>query len=307
MNRKIVITGGSGFIGRSLCDELVSNGYDVIILSRDPGRVKHLTNPNIRIAQWDLKRPDIWLQHASSALAVVNLAGDNIASSLRWNATKKNRILSSRLEAAQAVSDAIAQAEVKPRVLVQASAIGYYGDRFDEVLTECSAPGEGFLANIASKWEQTVDPIRQQGLRCVTVRTGIVLGPGGGFLGRIVLPFRLYLGGHPGKGRHWISWIHIADEVAAIRFLIERDDLSGPFNLTSPMPLQARDFFKELGRTLGRPSWLHVPGFMLQLMLGELARELLLSGQRVIPQRLMDSGFTFNYPDAGSALRDILV
>ena len=306
MSKKIIITGGSGFIGQALCSELNTFGYEVIVLSRRPEQHQLNESSHIRMIYWDPSDPETWRSHASGACAIVNLAGDNIASSLRWTAAKKERLLQSRLAAGKAVSDTILQLEQKPSVLIQASAIGYYGNRKNELLTEASDSGKGFLADLAKQWETCVEPIRQQGIRCATIRTGIVLGRGGGFLERVVLPFKLGLGGHLGNGKQWVSWIHLADEVSAIRFLIEQENLEGVFNLTAPNPLLARDFFKILGRVLKRPSWLHPPAFMLRLMMGELASELLLSGQRVLPDRLTCSGYKFKYPDAYSALQSIL-
>jgi uncharacterized protein (TIGR01777 family) len=306
MGRKIIITGGSGFIGQALCTELNAFGYEVTVLSRRLEQRVLNERSHTRVVCWDPNDPEPWLSHASGACAIVNLAGDNIASSLRWTAAKKERLLQSRLTAGKAVSEAVLRLNQKPGVLIQASAIGYYGNREDEVLTEESGPGEGFLADLAEQWETCVDPVRQQGVRCATIRTGIVLGKGGGFLERVVFPFKLGLGGHLGNGQQWLSWIHLADEVSAIRFLIEHETLEGAFNLTAPNPLVARDFFKKLGRVLKRPSWLHLPAFMLRLMMGELASELLLSGQRVLPDRLTRSGYTFKYPDAFPALQSIM-
>jgi len=306
MGKKVIITGGSGFIGQALCAELNAFGYDVTVLSRRPEQLKINENSRIRMVYWDPKNPATWLSHASGACAIVNLAGENIASSLRWTTAKKDRLLQSRLTAGKAVSEAVMRLDHKPGVLIQASAIGYYGNRQKEELTEESSPGQGFLADLAKQWETSIDPVCRQGVRCATIRTGIVLGKGGGFLERVVLPFKLGLGRHLGNGQQWLSWIHLADEVSAIRFLIENKTLEGAFNLTAPNPLISRDFFKTLGRVLGRPSWLHAPAFMLRLMLGEMAKELLLSGQRVLPDRLTRSGYAFKYPDAYSALQSIM-
>lgn len=306
MSRKIIITGGSGFIGRALSVDLADHGYDVIVLSRRPEAVTPPLNPRVQMAYWDVKDPATWLDLASGAFAIVNLAGDNIASSLRWTSEKKERILGSRLLAGRAVSETVQLAGHKPRVLIQASAIGYYGNRRDEELTEESGPGTGYLADVAVKWEKSIMTVREQGIRCATIRTGIVLGRGGGFLSRVILPFKFLAGGHPGNGRQWLSWIHLADEVGAIRFLIENDKLDGCFNLTAPEPVNAREFFSSIGSVTSRPSWLHPPAFVLKLVLGQLAQELLLSGQRVIPKRLLDAGYVFKYPDVSAALNDLI-
>jgi len=306
MKKKVVIAGGSGFIGRTLSRVLFENGYDVVVLSRNPGRAKPFLNNQVKLAFWDMAKPDSWQEHVSGACTVINLAGENIASSLRWSAAKKDRILQSRLDACGSVMEALKKADPRPRVLVQASAIGFYGNRYDEKLDETSVPGTGFLAETAGQWEEASRAVTALGVRQVIVRTGVVLGRDGGFLSRVNTPFNFFMGGHLGSGRQWISWIHIDDEAAAIKFLMERDDLAGPFNLTAPGPLKAKDFFQKLGRVLKRPSWFPVPGFVLQILLGELATELLLSGQRVFPRRLLQAGFDFKHKDAESALRQVL-
>jgi hypothetical protein len=306
MTNKVVIAGGSGFIGRRLCTELLEQGYSVVVLTRDPYRVAGGMDPRAKLIPWDGQTPQTWFQHVSGARALVNLAGENIAAALRWTARKKEQLLASRLNAARAAAEAIDLAAEKPRVVVQASAIGFYGDRPDEIVDESSAAGKGFLAEVAGKWEAAAAAIQEQGVRTVIIRTGIVLGCSGGFLQRAVLPFRFFLGGHMGSGRQWISWIHLRDEAAAIRFLIERTDLFGPFNLTAPNPLTARDFFSLLGQVLQRPSWLPAPAWAVRLILGEMARELLLQGQRVMPRRLQAAGFEFAYPDCRAALEEAL-
>jgi uncharacterized protein len=304
MDKKVVITGGTGLIGRALCRELAMHGYCVVVLSRETEQGVGSAS-SVTAAHWDLREPGSWLQHADGALAVVNLAGDNIASSLRWSRRKKDRILDSRLSATRAVAETIYRARHKPRVVVQGSAIGFYGPRNSTLLDETSPGGAGFLADVARQWEAAADALAEHGVRTAIIRTGIVLAPGSGFLQRAALPFRLGLGGHPGSGRQWLSWIHLQDEVRAIRFLIEHPTLAGPFNLTAPAPLPAREFFRELGRALHRPAWLPVPALALRLALGELARELLLSGQRVRPARLLEAGFRFAFPEAGAALADV--
>ena len=180
------------------------------------------------------------------------------------------------------------------------------GPDYDLLLNEASSGGSGFLAEVARQWEATTAAVGQTGVRHVIIRTGIVLGRGGGFLSKVMPPFSFFVGGHPGSGRQWLSWIHVEDEAAAIKFLIERNDLAGPFNLTAPVPLQSKDFFDLMGSLVHRPSWLHPPAACLRLMFGEMAREVLLASQRVVPERLLQSGFTFRYPGALQALGDIL-
>ena len=219
----------------------------------------------------------------------------------------KRAILQSRLDAGRAVVEAVKLAGVKPEVVVQASGVGYYGPHGDEVLDESWPSGADFLSDVARQWEASTKAVAAMGVRQVVIRTGAVLERSGGMLPRLLLPFRLFVGGPPGSGRTWLSWIHRDDEVAAIRFLVENDGAHGIFNLTAPEPLTMRDFCRLLGQVIGRPSWLPVSASVLRLLFGEMAEELLLSGQRVLPRRLLEAGFQFKYPTAETALRAILV
>ncbi len=305
MSQKIIITGGTGFIGRNLCYILSEANYEIILLSR-----------NIEIAQkvfgkyaipvfWDGKSTAGWINHVDGAHAIINLAGENIGSS-RWTRKKKQQILESRVQAGKAVVEAIRQVSNKPKVLLQASGIGIYGDRNDELLDESSPPGEGFMPDLAQQWEQSVQEVAAMGVRLAYLRTGVVLAKGADFIKRVLLPFRFFIGGHLGSGNQWISWIHLDDEIAAIKILLERTDLSGAFNLSAPGPVTNKEFFKTLGRVMNRPSWFHVPGFMLKILLGEMAQGLILSGQRAIPKKLLTAGFEFNHPELEIALKEIL-
>jgi uncharacterized protein (TIGR01777 family) len=305
MSNQIIITGATGFIGKSLCKQLVQAGYDLVVLSRNPKKGSESLPNQIRVASWDAKTSEGWADYADGAYAIINLAGENIGSG-RWTPGKKRRILESRLNAGKAVVEAIKKVGNKPKVLIQASGIGIYGNRDDEILDEFSRPGSGFLTEVAKQWEGSTKKVESFGVRHVIIRTGVVLGADGGFLSRVILPFRLFVGGRLGSGNQWIPWIHLDDEVRAICFLMERQNLKGAFNLTAPNPLISKDFFNLLGKTIKRPSWLPVPGFLLSLLLGERARELILSGQRAMPKRLLESGYDFLYPDAKSALREIL-
>ena len=299
MNKRVLITGGSGFVGRTLCGTLLKSNYEVVVLSRSGARSTDLPE-QVSLLQWDDNWPDI----VDGAEAIVNLAGESIAS--RWTKKKKQRIVSSRIDATCAVAEAIRKARKKPRVVIQASAIGYYGNRQDEPLDETSSLGEGFLAELCQQWEQAIEGITEQGVRLVTARIGVVLGRDGGMLGQVVKPFRFFAGGCPGHGRNWLSWIHIADLAAAIRFFIERDDLEGVFNLTTPEPMTTKIFYQTLARTINRPCWAPLPGWMLKLALGEMAKEMILAGQKVMPNHLLKAGFPFRYPKVNDALEDIL-
>lgn len=286
-----------------MCRHFIETDYDVVVLSRDPARAALLPK-GVKVARWDGRSTGEWTKYVEGAGGIVNLAGENIAAG-RWTESRKRKVLESRLRAGRAVTEAVRRADKKPKVVVQASAIGYYGDRGDEILSESSGPGEGYLAEVAVRWENATADVAAMGVRYVVIRTGVVLGLEGGFLPHFLLPFKFFSGGHQGSGKQWISWIHIRDEVGAIRFLLERVDLSGVFNLVAPSPVRSREFFKTLGEVMGRPSWLHIPGFVLRLAFGEMARELLLSGQRVMPERLLSAGYEFQFSRLRGALKDL--
>jgi uncharacterized protein (TIGR01777 family) len=302
---RVIVTGGTGFIGRHLTKRLVEKGYEVVCLTRNVSRAKEEGNPRILFAAWDARSAVGWGGYAEGASAIINLAGESLASG-RWDKNRKQRILQSRLQAGKAVVDAVKSAKNKPGVVIQASAIGFYGNRGDEPLDEASSPGNGFLSDVTLKWERSTADVEVYGIRRAVIRTGMVLGEKEGALFRLVLPFRFFLGGPLGSGRQWISWIHIQDVVQAILYLMEHQKLKGIFNLTSPHPLQNRDFSKKLGKVLNRPSWMPLPGFMLQVLFGKMAEETILSGQKVMPTRLTEAGFAFVFPEAEKALADIL-
>lgn len=304
MGKRIVITGATGFIGRALCRELCGD-YELVALSRDAKRASGIVGEHARVVEWDGRTTSGWAGEVTGAFAVVNLAGENVAAG-RWSRVKKDGIRQSRLHSARAMLDAIEVASSKPSVLVQASAIGFYGSRSDETLDEDSATGDGFLADVCRRVEAVVGRSETFGVRRVIIRTGVVLGADGGALPKLMAPFRFYLGGHVGNGRQWFSWISLPDEVRAIRFLIENSDAHGAFNLTAPEPVTMKLFCQSLGEVLGRPAWTVVPGLVVRLFAGEMADEVLLAGQKVLPRRLTAAGFGFEHPDAKSALAAII-
>jgi len=304
MERRVVITGGTGFIGGRLCELLLDSGYAPVVLSRRPDKVMQRFAGRVRGVAWDGKSADGWAEHAAGAYGIVNLAGASIGSG-RWTAAVKQGVLESRINASKAVLEAVERAGVKPQVIVQGSAVGYYADCGDGVIDEDGPRGGGFLASVAERWEKTTQVAASLGVRVVAIRTAMVLGRGGVLLDRLALPLRLFVGGPMGSGRQWLPWIHLDDEVRAIHFLLERPDLDGAFNLASPNPLQNAAFMRALGAAIHRPSWLRVPAFVLKALLGEMAEELVLSGMRVRPQRLLEAGFEFRYPDIESALHEI--
>jgi uncharacterized protein (TIGR01777 family) len=306
---RVLIAGGSGLIGRALCEELVPHGYEVIILSRTPERS---SNPpdGVRAVGWDARTSEGWGHLADGAHAIVNLTGASIAGERffpsRWTDARRRVIQESRLGSSRAVVEAVAQAEQKPRVLVQASGVGYYGYHGDEVLTEDAGPGDDWAARFtAEEWEPSTAAVEGMGVRRVIVRTGMVLDAEEGALPRLLLPFRLFVGGPMGSGKQWYSWIHLRDEARALRFLIENDEANGAFNLTAPNPVRNGEMAKLIGRVMRRPSFIPVPGFALRLAFGEVA-EVVLQGQRAVPKGLLDLGFEFDFPEAEAALRDVL-
>ena len=300
---RVIILGATGFIGRALSQSLIEEGYEVVALSRSQYKGREILGDQVEIVEWDSKSAVGWESHANGAYAIVNLIGENLASG-RWTQEKKKSILESRLNAGKAVSMAIQRVQIKPKVVVQASAVGYYGSRSDEILDESSEPGEGFLSEVAVKWEDSTKEVEPQVRRAI-IRTSPVLGRSGGILTRLIRPFRFFLGGPVGSGKQWFPWIHLDDEVGAIRFLMEREDLQGAFNLTAPAQLMMKDFYHTLGKAMRRPSWLPIPGFVLRLLFGEMAQETILSEQRVVPKRLMEAGYKFIYPKAEEALKEI--
>ena len=301
----ILITGASGFIGRALARELLDAGYDVIGLTRRAGALPDSLPGGLAFAPWDGRTAAGWGPLAENARAIVNLAGDNLAEG-RWTEAKKARILASRIEAGSAVVEAVRAARTKPRVLVQASAIGFYGPAGDEELDENDPSGTGFLAGVVRAWEESTKAVETLGVRRAVIRSGLVLGAGGGVWPRLALPFRFFAGGPLGSGRQAFSWISLEDEVRAIRHIIEHEELAGAFNLTAPGPLRQKEFCRVVGRSLRRPCWLPVPAPLLKLLFGEKARETLLNGQRVLPRRLLAAGFAFRHPAAASAVAALL-
>ncbi len=306
---RFVITGGTGTIGQALALDLLIEGHEVIVLSRNPAKGKALLPPSIRIVEWDAKTAADWVEWVDGAEAIVNLAGARLAGPnpfrLRWTEKRKKLIRESRLEAGQAVTQAIDIASMKPEVVVQASGIDYYSIG-DEIATEETPPGSGFLTDVCTTfWESSTAPVEKLGVRRVIIRTAPVLHQKSGPLPPMVLQSKLFLGGRLGTGRQWFSWIHPKDVVAGIRFLIDHPEASGAFNLCAPNPLTNAEFSEVLGRVLRRPSYLTVPAFMLRLLYGEMSNTLL-SGVRAIPARLQLMGYPFSFPEAEEALKDLL-
>lgn len=303
----VVITGATGFIGSGLCTSLISKGHSVRALTRNPAKAMSKLGSEISILPWNADSDELLSSSLKDADAVVNLVGENISSN-RWTKKEMDLILDSRVRVGKAVSRAIRISKHIPALLsfIQASAVGFYGSRGDELLDEQSSSGEGFLPQVACQWEESTREIETLGIRRVVVRSGVVLSNRGGALPRILLPFRFHLGGTIGSGKQWIPWIHYDDEIASIVFLLENKNLSGTFNLTAPEPATYEQLCSLIARFMRRKSWLPVPPFALRVALGKMADELLLTSQRVVPKRLQESGFQFKFPSLTDALRDIL-
>jgi len=297
---KVVITGASGLIGSALIRSLTGDGHEVLRLVRRDAR-----RPDE--ASWDPTSRRLDSALLAGADAVVNLAGAGIGDR-RWTDEYKKLVLQSRIDATTTIATALAQLspDERPGVLLSASAVGFYGETKEEAVDETAPQGDGFLADVVHQWEQATRPAADAGVRVVTARSGIVLSGEGGALGKVLPLFKLGLGGKLGSGRQWTSWIAMPDEVAAMRFLLARDDLNGPVNLTAPEPVRNRDYTKAIGRAVHRPALAVVPPVALRAALGGFADEGVLVSQRVLPSRLEDAGFTFTYADVDSALAALL-
>jgi len=299
---KVIITGGTGLIGQALGAQLTAQGHQVWALTRSPQTA--LLPTDVKAVGWDGETSQGWQELVEQTDAIINLAGESIGSG-RWSTERKARILHSRLNAARAVEQALHAAVHRPHTLLQASAVGYYGPRGDTQLTEAAPVGQDYLAQVAAAWEKSTADIEKLGVRRVILRTGIVLDKHQGALPRLMAPVKLMAGGRLGSGKQYLPWIHLADEVRAIQFLLEHPTATGPFNLSAPRPVQQVEFGRVLAKLLRRPYWLPTPAFALRLVLGEMST-LVLDGQRAVPQRLMELGYTFTHSELETALASLL-
>jgi len=291
--KRTVISGATGLVGTELTSALKKAGHSVLAMSRKPGTPDSI--------QWDPAKGILNPQSFSNIETVVHLAGENIAGG-RWTTAVKERIRSSRVEGTRNLVKSLAAVEKRPKTLICASAIGFYGDRGDEILTEAASPGTGYLADVCKAWEHEAMAAADLGIRVVCVRIGVVLSPKGGALAKMLTPFKLGAGGIIGSGKQYWSWIGLNDLVRIIQFCIETESVKGPVNAVSPNPLTNHDFTKAVGSVLHRPTVFPLPGFMARLVLGEMANDLLLASTRVIPQQLQQRGFQFEQPDLKSCL-----
>jgi uncharacterized protein (TIGR01777 family) len=295
---KILVAGSHGLVGTALIKSLESVGHEVFRL------VRHAPNSKTEV-EWSPDRYSIALARIEGFDAVVNLAGESIAEG-RWTDEKKRRIRESRVKGTKLLGDALANLTVPPKTFICASAIGYYGNRGDEVLTETSAPGHDFLSKVCAEWEEATALAKEKGIHVVNARFGIILDTQGGALKKMLPPFRIGAGGQIGSGKQWMSWIALDDVIGALNFALTKESLRGPINFVAPNPVTNAEFTKTLGRVLSRPTLFPMPAFVVKLLFGEMGEALLLGGQRVAPKRLMAEGFEFRYSQLEKALDNIV-
>lgn len=299
--KTIAIFGASGFIGESLVNYFTANCYAVKGFARNFRKIENQRHKNFTPIRWDGKTLSGWENELENVYAVINLSGENIGSG-RWTSQRKSKILNSRVLTGELMARALGKIIVKPHVFIQISAVGFYGLRHDEILDEHSTSGGGFLAEVTRQWEASSIAVESMGIRRLVLRFGVVLSKDQDPFKKMVLPFRFFVGGPIGGGEQWFSWIHIEDLSRAIHFLIECSECTGTFNVTSPQPVQQKEFARTLGKILHRPSGFPLPGFILKLIYGQMAEETVLNGQRVVPTHLQSAGFEFKYPSIEQAI-----
>ena len=300
----VVMTGGTGFIGRALCMSLSRKGHRVTLLTRKGQAASRLVGPSVTTVEWNGRDSGAWEERLEGAEAVINLAGAPLADA-RWTHARKRLLTDSRVQLTRRLVEAISRRSAKPRVLISASGIGYYGPSDERVLSESAPQGEGFLADLCVAWEGEARRAAEFGTRVVLLRTGMVLERDGGALPKMLLPFRLYLGGPIMPGTQWVSWIHRKDHVGLMEWALTTTTVSGPINAVAPEPERMQAFCATVGRVLRRPCWLPVPETVLSLSLGELGT-VMTTGQRVSPHTALEHGYVFQYPSLEPALRAIL-
>lgn len=302
---KVVVAGATGFIGQALVRALLERGDEVLALSRSAERARQALPPSVEAVEWNPESSGPWMDTVGQADGVLNFAGEQVVQVTRpWTARERQRILMSRVGPTDAIVDALRRTEPRPRVLVNASAMGYYGSQGETILTETSPPGNDFLAGVVKQWEAAAQPAEKLGVRLVLLRSGIVLGRDGGQLPLMALPFKLFAGGRMGAKGQWFSWIHIDDEVGLILSALDRDAYQGPVNATAPNPVTIDEFSSELGRALHRPSWVPLLDIGMRLGLGKRA-EAVLASERVLPEAALAAGYQFRFPTVRGALQAI--
>jgi uncharacterized protein (TIGR01777 family) len=296
---KILVSGSHGLVGKALVASLKEEGHEAIRL------VRRERQRNSAEVEWDPKHGSVDTEQLEGLAAVVHLAGESIAEG-RWTDEKKGRIRDTRVKGTELLCNALARLNKPPATLLSASAIGYYGNRGDEVLNETSPPGDDFLSDVCVEWENATRVAAEKGIRVVNLRFGVILSTQGGALVKMLTPFRMGVGGRIGDGKQWMSWITLKDVIGAIKFLLKSDTIIGPVNVVAPKPVTNAEFTEQLGHRLSRPTLFPIPAFGARLAFGEMADALLLASQRVEPQRLRDASFKFNSPELKAALEQLL-
>jgi uncharacterized protein (TIGR01777 family) len=296
---RLVVAGATGFVGSALCSRLLERGHALTLLTRHVP--PDASTPAKTWRHWMPGTSGEWEASLDGADGVINLAGEPIAAK-RWTDSQKNKIRSSRIDVTRSIVEGIAKAKRKPAFLLNGSAVGYYGPHGDEIVTEETPAGSDFLSSLCRAWEEEAQRAESMGIRVVRLRTGIVLGPHGGALAKMILPFKFFVGGPLGSGAQWMPWIHLEDELGLILHLIDKMQAVGPVNATAPNPVTMKEFCRTLGEVMRRPSWAPVPGFALRFMLGEMA-DILLTGQRAIPTAARKLGYQFRYANLSDALK----
>ncbi len=297
----IIIFGGTGFIGRNLTTNLLADGYDVFIVTRNSQGKLPISGSNVHAIYWNSVSPISSITIPDKIDAIVNLAGESIGKR-RWDMSVKEEILASRVRTTRAIVKAINSKIIHSDVLINGSAVGYYGARGDEEVTESEHAGSDFLAEVCQKWEDEAYKVKNGLTRVVTLRTGIVLGDEGA-LNKMTIPYKYYLGGPLGSGKQWLSWIHVEDLTRIIQFIIEHKEIKGPVNAVSPNPSTMKEFSKALGKTMNRPSWMPVPEFLLKIAMGQMS-EMLVHGQKAVPGIISEAGFEYKFPKLEEALKN---
>jgi uncharacterized protein (TIGR01777 family) len=296
---KVAVSGATGLVGGALCESFRENDVEILAITRGGRSLPSYIKP----VPWSPSNGDLDADLLEGTDVVVHLAGESIAN--RWTRSHKERIRSSRVEGTRHLVNGLRRLDKPPSLLISASAVGFYGNRGDEELDESSPPGSGFLPEVCQAWESEAARASDTGIRAVSLRIGVVLSSRGGALGQMLLPFKMGMGGPLGSGKQWLSWIHIEDVVGAIRFLMDQPESAGAFNATAPEPVRQADFAKALGKALHRPAFLPAPAHVLRLVLGEMS-QLLLEGQKVHPQRLVNMGYKFKHPTLLPALKHVI-
>jgi len=300
--KNIIILGGTGFIGQNLYRSL-DTPYMPYVVSRSRDKAQSIFGKDVNVIEWDARNIDRD-KFPEKIYAMVNLAGENLAKP--WSGKQKQKIRQSRIKSAEALVSLVNKLDPKPELVIQGSAVGFYGNGGEQILTEKSSRGKGFLADVVFEWEKTLDAIEDVKTRKIFIRSGIVLGEEKGIIAKIKLPFKLYMGGPLGTGKQWMSWIHIEDEVRAIMHLLDSKEAQGAYNLVSSEPVRQKDLMKALGKAMNRPSWFRVPAFLLKLIMGDMAEEMLLVSQRAKPAHLLEEGFEFKYNNIEKAMNDLI-